>query len=145
MKKIVSYLFLIFWLFIIFYLSNQPGSISGEISGSIIFQILFKICKILKISTTNLTSFVSVIHEPVREIMHSLEFLILTLLFLNVLKQNNIKENIIMITLVFCFVCASFDEIHQLFVPNRTFQYFDILMDMIGSCIPLIIIRKKAN
>ena len=38
-----------------------------------------------------------------------------------------------------CFLYGISDEIHQLFVPGRGFQYIDILMDGVGALIGLTV------
>jgi VanZ family protein len=78
---------------------------------------------------------VTLIHNPIRELMHLLEYLILGILLINVLKQNTIRMNIVLASIVFCFIYAITDEIHQLFVPGRTFEFFDIFMDTVGAVI----------
>ncbi|MDD3453486.1 MAG: VanZ family protein [Bacilli bacterium] len=142
MKKIISYILLFIWLFIIFYFSNQTGNISGSSSGTIIYNILNYIYNVFHLNTTNLINIVETLHNPIRELMHLFEYLILGILIINVLKQHNIENKLIIISFCLCFIYATTDEIHQLFVKNRTFEYFDILMDMIGSIIGILIYRK---
>lgn len=148
MKKVVSYILLIFWLFIIYYFSNQPGDLSGDISSGIIYKTIEFIYNLFSIDTSNLKEFVLVIHNPLRELMHLLEYLILSLLIVNLLKQYKAKK-IIIIPVMLCFIYATTDEIHQLFVPGRTFQYLDIFMDMMGAVIGAIlgnkIFKEKKN
>lgn len=139
MKKIISYILLIIWLFFIFYFSNQPGDISGGESSSIIYNTFELIYNIFNIPTNNLGSVVEILHNPVRELMHFLEYLILGILLINVLKQNSIKYNVILMSIMFSFVYAVTDEIHQVFVPGRTFEYLDILLDTLGSILGSIV------
>ena len=47
------------------------------------------------------------------------------------------------IALVFCFFYAVSDEVHQLFIPRRSFQITDILIDTIGASIAFIPIILK--
>lgn len=139
MKKVISYILLITWLFLIFYLSNQPGDISGGESSSIIYHFFEVIYNIFHISKDNINSVVELLHNPIRELMHFLEYLVLSFLVMNVLKQNNIKENIILVSIIFSFIYAVTDEIHQVFIPGRTFEYLDILLDTLGSILGSII------
>ena len=141
MKKTVSYILLIIWMIVIFYFSNQPGNISGDISGGIIYKTLEFIYNLFSVDTSNLEQLVEILHNPLRESMHMFEYFILAILIINVLKQYNIKNKII-ISIMLCFTYAATDEIHQLFIPNRTFQYFDILMDIIGGIIGTLIANK---
>ena len=73
--------------------------------------------------------------------MHSLEYLILGVLTINLLIQTQVKENKMIITILFCFIYAATDEIHQLFISGRTFEYFDIFMDMVGTLIGTLITK----
>ncbi len=141
MKKSIAYVLWLLWLFIIFYLSNQPGNISGGESSHLIYNTLHFIYTCLNLDTSHLTEFVNVIHNPLRECMHSLEYLILGVLTINLLIQTQVKENKMIITILFCFIYAATDEIHQLFIPGRTFEYFDILMDMVGTLIGTLITK----
>jgi VanZ family protein len=126
-KKIISYLLLIFWMYVIFYLSNQTGTVSGLESSHILYNVL----SFFHIS--NIDSVIEIIHNPLRECMHAFEYFILSILVINILNQYNIKKNIIIITVCLCFIYAVTDEIHQIFVPNRTFEYLDITLDLIGA------------
>lgn len=139
MKKMISYLLLITWLFLIFYLSNQPGDISGGESSNIIYHSFEFIYNIFHIPTTHLNDVVEILHNPIREFMHFLEYLVLGLLVMNVLKQNKISENVILISIMFCFIYAITDEIHQIFIPGRTFEYLDISLDTLGSILGSIL------
>lgn len=142
MKKNISYFLFIFWLFVIFFLSHQSGAVSGNESGGFLYQIFNFIYQIFDINTANLKEFIELIHNPFREMMHMVEYLILAILLINVLKQKKSKEKIIVITILFGFIYATTDEIHQIFIPGRTFEYFDIMMDMIGTILGSLIGNK---
>ena len=141
MKKYIAYVLWLFWLFIIFYLSNQPGNISGGESSHLIYNTLKIIYSFFHLDSSNLNNIVNIIHNLLRECMHSLEYLILGVLTINLLIQTQVKENKMIITILFCFIYAATDEIHQLFIPGRTFEYFDILMDMVGTLIGTLITK----
>lgn len=139
MKKVISYILVIVWLFLIFSLSNQSGDVSGGESSNIIYFIFKFIFDTFYISTTNLNNIVEILHNPIRELMHFLEYLVLGLLVINMLKQNSIKDNVILISIMFSFIYAASDEIHQIFIPGRTCEYLDILLDTLGSILGSII------
>ncbi len=96
----------------------------------------------LNIDNSNLESFVKHIHGPLREVMHMLEYFVLGILIINILKQYKIKYNLVILSIMLCFIYATTDEIHQVFVPGRSFQYFDILMDMIGAILGSLLANK---
>lgn len=125
---------------IIFAFSNQTGEVSGNASNGILYNIFEIIYDFLNLSKDNLTNFIDLIENPIRELMHSFEYFVLTILFINVLINFNVNNKII-ISIMFVFIAATFDEIHQLFIKGRCFQYFDIFMDMIGCFISIMICK----
>lgn len=139
-KRILSVILLIIWLGIIFSLSNQTGEVSGSASNGIIYSILENIYELFNLNKNNLIELVNIIENPIRELMHSFEYLILAILFISVLVNFNI-DNKIIITILFTFIAASFDEIHQLFIKGRSFEYLDIFMDMVGCFLAIIIYK----
>ena len=62
-------------------------------------------------------------------IAHFIEFFILTIL---VLRAVGIKNKNIYLTLILCSLYALSDEIHQIFVINRSFSLLDWLVDLLA-------------
>ena len=62
--------------------------------------------------------------------------LIHSVIFDNVI---NVKH-IYFISFIICFLYASSDEFHQLFVPGRSGQVTDIFIDMIGVVLGLLLV-----
>ncbi len=141
MKKIIYSTLLILWLIVIFNFSNQNGVISGGNSSGIIYSTLDIIYNIFNISKDNIYEVLSIIHNPIRECAHVFEYFVLAFLTFKTLESFNIKENKYIITILFCFLSASLDEIHQLFIVGRAFEYYDILMDTLGSILMLLFIK----
>lgn len=129
MKKIVSLILLIIWIIIIFMLSNQNG-ISSTSSSNIIVNFLYDIFKIDK----------DILIFIVRKSAHIFEYFVLYLLTYNCFKNYNIK-NIIIISITFCILCSSLDEVHQLFISGRTGKLTDVLVDSIGIILGCILIE----
>lgn len=126
MKKKLAWILLILWMFIIFYLSNQNALVSGGESGRTLRFIL----NLFHFS--NVDDIINVIHNPMREAMHAFEYFILGILIFNVIRFYNVKKNIIF-CLCFCVLYSLSDEVHQIFIPGRTFQFIDLFLDFIGS------------
>lgn len=145
MKKIIYSILLILWLIVIFNFSNQNGVISGGNSSGIIYSTLNIIYNIFNISKDNIYEVLSIIHNPIRECAHVFEYFVLAFLTYKTLESFNIKENKYIITILFCFLSASLDEIHQLFIVGRSFEYYDILMDTLGSILMLLNINILSN
>lgn len=133
-NKKVAYLLLILWLIVIFLFSNQGGSESTGTS-SIFVDLLSSFLNIKNIDTATFI---------VRKIAHFTEYLILGLLMLNVLRfyKRETKEKII-IAILLCIICASFDELHQAFIPGRSPKVQDVLIDTLGSISGILLLNKS--
>lgn len=84
------------------------------------------------------TAVIEKISPPVRSLAHAFEFFVLALLvgalvYTFAFKSVFLKQ--ISITLTACFLCACADEIHQYFVPGRTADILDILVDVAGALV----------
>ena len=130
LKKFINIGLLILWMIIIFVLSNDTGTASSNKSDGIASFI----SDIISFIDTDTLIFI------IRKLAHFTEYLILGILFLNVLKDYNVvNTKIVIITILFCFSFAISDEVHQLFIQNRSGKITDILIDTLGSSIGVII------
>ena len=138
-QKIISVILLISWLILIFSFSNQPGDISLSSSNGII-DLIDKFFKFLNLNLDiKELSFISFL---VRKCAHMFLYFILYFLSYYVMYQFNISKRYLF-SFIFCIFYATSDEIHQLFVPNRSFQVTDILIDSFGSLISLFSLYMK--
>lgn len=143
MKKTIYFILLIFWLIVIYLLSNQTGEVSETNSGTLIHIVLDGIYSFFHLSKNNLNDVVNMIHEPIRECAHFFEYFVLAFLSYKNLENWDYQENKTIIAFLFCFICAMTDEIHQLFIVGRAFQYYDILMDMMGCTLMLLFLQIR--
>lgn len=66
-------------------------------------------------------------------IYHFYAFFFLSLfLLISLIKGNKNNKKLILSSIIISIVYAITDEIHQLFVPGRTFALYDILIDSAG-------------
>lgn len=146
-KKIISIFLLLVWLFIIFLFSNTPSGTSEEQSKTIVNHIVGTQSQ----QTNNLEKEVeneTILEEQkeemvdveylnflIRKIAHMSEYFILSLLVLNVIIQfkGKIEYKHYIISICFCLMYAITDEFHQTFVPGRTGQALDVLIDTFGA------------
>lgn len=127
-KKIIAWFLFILWLVLIFYFSNQPGSVSSDLSNNVLKTILNH----LTVSNFN------VLAGILRKLAHFTEYFILSILTLNLLKQYyEIEAREFMLVMLFCFFYACTDEFHQLFILNRGSSFLDVLLDYTGSLLYL--------
>ena len=75
-----------------------------------------------------------------RKAAHFLEYALLGFLVLNMLKDyKKINIKLIIISILICILYAISDEIHQYFVPGRSCQFTDVLIDSTGSVLGTIL------
>ncbi len=118
-KSFIQWFFVILWMLIIFYLSNQSGVVSTNTSSIFVNPIQ----KILPgISFSILTTLV-------RKSAHFFLYCILGMLVINACNQYKQK---LQISLLICLLYACSDEIHQLFVVGRSGQIRDVFVDFLG-------------
>ena len=135
------------WVVVIFYLSSQAASESSDLSH-------------IFLNTINELFSMEVQDDSViRTVAHATEFALLTFLSYMALSSTNKISNKtsyaespvklmrsdnemnIIFTLWFTIINAIFDEYHQLFVIGRDGSIMDVLVDLIGIVLVLIIIR----
>lgn len=138
MRKKIKLLLLIAWMLLIFYMSSCNGESSSGMSSG----LLLMIARFLNIKDA--VTFVANYSFIIRKLAHFSEFFILGLLmYINI---KNISSISILISIVLCFLYALSDEIHQLFVSDRVFALFDIMIDTLGSitgvCLTNLIMKR---
>ena len=84
---------------------------------------------------------VSVSDDSIGRVAHIFEFTILTILTGNAfLSGRNLTVNAAIKTFTFSFSYAILDELHQSIVPDRTFQFMDLGLDLVGNLLGFSII-----
>lgn len=130
MYKILSCIFIVIWMGLIFKLSSQPAVQSGQLSGKVTNINIKAIEKVKPDTKFNTGEF----NHIIRKNAHFFIYLILGILTINALKTNGIKGyRCVIFTLFICILYASSDEIHQIFVPGRSAQVKDVFIDSAGA------------
>ncbi len=137
----------VWWLLVaiicglIFMFSAQNASVSSDTSEKVINSV------IPREEVVNKDSIKFKIILSTRKIAHFIIFAALGFCAMGA-ANCTFKKASILIVLLFCFLYACTDEIHQLFVDGRTGKFIDVLLDTVGSafglgCYLLIIKIKK--
>lgn len=85
-------------------------------------------------------TFQEMIHTPIRKAAHMTEYLILELLTaVPFLLYKKRRSWIVKVSFIICFLYACSGEIHQLFVPERSGQFTDVLVDCTGVAIGCVL------
>ncbi len=132
----------------IFNFSSESGEVSTKKSDSIIVKITEAIIR-KKLTTKEKEKYIDHYVVLVRKSAHFFIYFILGLLLISFIKEykiTNIKSIVIAVTIVFLYACS--DEIHQIFVIERSGELKDVLLDTIGGFISIMIytfINKKGR
>lgn len=95
-----------------------------------------------KAQNQNEEQLIEKLNKPLRKCMHATEYLILSILILNWLRNYEIKKwKAIVVSVITSFLYACTDELHQLFVAGRTSQFTDVLIDTFGAILGVTMIN----
>ncbi len=122
---VLSFLALFLWMGLIFSLSAQPAGESSELSNG--FLDFF-----LRILPFHVSSFF------IRKAAHFTEFMLLCVLFYLATFSCGFKKRP-WISFFCAAVYAVSDEVHQLFVQGRACQFRDMLIDMSGALLGVLL------
>ena len=148
-KYWLNIVLLIIWMFIIFNFSNQSADMSGTTSERLIIKTVETI-KHTKLEDQEKEKLLDKYTTLVRKCAHFFLYFILAILEFSLLyKAFGLKPMTFIYTIIFCFIYACSDEIHQLFIPGRSGEVLDVLIDTLGSLLSTSIIyfhkKKKSN
>lgn len=110
--------------------SLMPASISSEQSGFIV-NIIYPIFK-------NIID-INLFETIIRKLAHFMQFMFLSIVFVNYYRKTKTNKPFI-ITTIHIMLVAIIDETIQLFVPGRAGLITDVLIDVSGGLVGLIIV-----
>lgn len=136
---IVRGLLCIIWLGIIFYNTTRQGEVSQRGSGEVakIVSILINIpSAIVEIPTIKF----SVVNFYVRKNAHFFQYLVLSILLCAAVRKIKLYKTSEIVLLLFLLLFFSvIDEFIQMYIPDRTSNIFDILIDFSGGILGMLI------
>lgn len=149
-KLIISWILVIAWAIVIFYLSGKCADDSQAQSRGMISSVT-------GIFGTIITDeeIMTNIDGIVRETAHGVEYFILGLLTYNAIfvsfmvksqtnkeetnlaetEHKEIEKKSILISVILCTLYSVSDEIHQIPIPGRAFEFKDLFIDFVGIVI----------
>ena len=132
-KKIMSTILVIIWMFTIFYFSHQQGTGSSSTSKKVSMTIvnIFDIKN--EMQDEEKQEIVEKIEPVIRKLAHFGLYMIGGILLINCTYtyKTNIKTASINASIIGVLYSAS-DEIHQLFVNGRSGKIIDVIIDSLG-------------
>lgn len=117
------------WFCFMTYLSHQSGKATAELS----MGITKKIIEFFQLGHYN------EIHNLMRKLAHPFVFSIFTILVLFMLVQKWNNKKILIFAITFMGLWAWIDEITKLLIPGRHFSWYDVLLNLLGVVIGILI------
>lgn len=142
-KRIIWVLCTILWMLLIFSFSAQPAKESSGTSGYVatLFAKTF-VPQYEKWSKSKQEKFIEKINFPIRKGGHFMEYAVLGgLLYMSFYTCGHIKRRGNVSILVGVLYAGS-DEFHQLFVPGRSGQITDVLLDSCGCVVGVLLVMS---
>lgn len=141
-RKRIFLILTICWLMLIFSFSARDADTSGQDSGRI--GRLVGECFVPGFqnwSETRQNQFIEAVDFPVRKTAHATEYAILGMLtFGMIYDEKKGRAHNFVLPWIFGTCYAATDEFHQLFVPGRSGQIRDVLIDSSGVLAGLLVI-----
>lgn len=134
-KKKIAWLAVGIWMAFIFYLSHQPSGASSELSSGLLDFIIYPVEKIL----SPLPVDYAILHFLFRKAAHFFAYFLLGVLVFNALHISEVEfSQAFLIAFIICVFYAISDEVHQLYIPGRSGEIRDVVIDSIGSAVGIL-------
>ena len=129
-KAVISWAAVLLWMGVIFYFSHQPGDVSGETSGRIV--------EMISGAVTTVLPFVDIpeegLHFVIRKGAHFSIYAVLGLLSFNAFLQSGVRgKKALFFAWLLATAYAGVDEYHQTFIPGRSGEVTDVMIDSAGA------------
>ena len=136
--RIILLILLLGTFYMIFGFSSQNGEKSGELSSNITKFILEKMNYD---DIQNQEEIFKKTEIVIRKIAHFSIYTLVGLLLMSFVSTYKLKENIrIIISLCMGILYATSDEVHQLFIPGRSGQITDVIIDTMGVLLGILVL-----
>ena len=132
-KKIGKLILVIIWMIVIFMFSNDNSIESSKKSDGLIINSI-QVVMNRKLTVKETETVLKYLVTPVRKCAHFFLYFILGILIISICREFfPINYKILLLASLIFLLYAISDEIHQLFVPGRSGEIKDILIDYLGS------------
>ncbi len=112
---------------------------SGDASSKKSHSMVYSVCEIVlgrKLTDKEKELYVKKYEKPIRKCAHFTLYFLLGISFISLLKEFGlITKKSVIYTILFVFLYACSDEIHQLLVQDRSGQILDVVLDTFGGCV----------
>lgn len=139
LKKGVKLFLIVICMITIFMFSSDDATKSTKKSDGVIIQVSNFLVG-TKLSKAQQEKIIDYFVVPVRKSAHFLIYMLLGMLLISFIYEfsfSNKRMFFLAIFLAFLYACS--DEIHQLFVPGRSGQISDVLLDTVGASVGVLV------
>lgn len=137
MKKVIPWMIVVLVMGVIFYFSDAPAVESRRYSIGITDKVLVFVQSIFPDTQLNGNA----LHHDIRKLTHFFIYMILGILTFSAFMQNRQSVYVnMMMTMAICVIFAISDEIHQLFIPGRSGEVRDVLIDSSGAFLGVVVV-----
>ena len=130
----------------IFTFSSETGVESTSRSDRLIIRISERVLN-RKLTQKEKETYTGKYVVLVRKTAHFTLYFLLGVFFISFLKEFNLdNKKLLLYTIIFVFIYSCSDEIHQLFINERSGEILDVIIDTLGgttSSIIYILLRRK--
>lgn len=129
-SKVMAWTVAVVWMIIIFLLSHQPAGASSELSSGITAFVLDIIHTVMPALQLELAEF----GFYIRKLAHFTAYFLLGVLLLLACRRSGGKGfRSVVLAFGIAVLYAMSDEFHQLFIPGRSGEVRDVLIDSAGA------------
>lgn len=141
LRQVIFTILTVLWMIVIFSFSAKPGNESEEqsIKAGMIVCHMF-VPDFDDLSEQQQIDMAQAIDHPVRKTAHATEYAMLAGMVLGAVTVSIIRWKNVLAAISVSVLYAATDEFHQLFVPARSGQVKDVLIDGSGAVIGTLII-----
>lgn len=123
-RIIVSLILIAIWMLVIFLMSSEIAGTSSARSDEIVRTI----------QSIGVNAPADLLTFLVRKAAHISAYFVLGILLFNLLKEYGlVVKKVIFISIAIAMLYACTDELHQMFVPGRSGEVRDVLIDTAGA------------
>lgn len=134
-KKIIKIILVLICMITIFLFSSDSGDESSVKSDGIITRVS-EVLVGHKLKGEERNKYIDMYSYFLRKTAHFTIYFILGILLISLVSEyTSINYKSFLIALLIAFLYALSDEVHQLYVPGRSGQFSDVLLDSFGSLV----------
>lgn len=133
LRGMIKFILIVLCMLLIFSFSNDNSEESSSKSDGLIVKIS-EIFTGRKLKENERNKYIDKYVVLVRKSAHFTIYLILGLLILSFIREFRVVDyRAVLLSVFLTFLYACSDEVHQLFVPGRSGEFLDVLLDSVGA------------